>query len=133
MVKSGASEFQGDYYSHGKQFIENLPIQIIDFNKKEELEIYKKIIKITKELIDTKIKIKKIVILSKKVVLERKLSKLRQSQIELINLLYNITSDELLTISDNQLFFTNTYSSPLPLKFVLSFLTSSPVKFAEIK
>ena len=108
IVKSGASEFQGDYYSHGKQFIENLPIQVIDFNKKEELEIYTKIIKITKELIDTKIKIKKIAISSKKVILERKLSKLRQSQINLINQIYNITSDELLSISSNQLFFTNT-------------------------
>lgn len=31
IVKAGASEFRGDYYSHGKQFIENLPIKKIDF------------------------------------------------------------------------------------------------------
>lgn len=37
MVKSGASEFRGSYYSHGKQFIEKLPIKKIDFTNKQVL------------------------------------------------------------------------------------------------
>ena len=32
MVKAGASVFRGAYYSHGKQFLERLPIRKIDFN-----------------------------------------------------------------------------------------------------
>lgn len=54
MIKSRASEFRGAYYSHGKQFIENTPIRIIDFGNEKEARLYAEIIKIVKELIKTK-------------------------------------------------------------------------------
>lgn len=36
IVKNSASSFRGDYYSHGKQFVERLPIYKIDFSNDEE-------------------------------------------------------------------------------------------------
>lgn len=38
VVKSKASTFRGNYYSHGKQFIAKLPIYRIDFDNIEETE-----------------------------------------------------------------------------------------------
>src|SRR5690606_24949905 len=48
MVKSGASEFRGTYYSHGKQFIENLPIRKIDFDNPDEKRQHDDIVKTVK-------------------------------------------------------------------------------------
>ncbi len=44
LVKNSASAFQGDYYSHGKQFIEDLPIYRIDLNDDREKWIYGRIL-----------------------------------------------------------------------------------------
>lgn len=104
MVKSGASEFQGAYYSHGKQFIENLPIRTIDFENKDETELYKKIIKETKELVKVKSSLKGVYIPSKRAALERKYSLIRKSQINSINILYNVSQEELTSVEGDNLF-----------------------------
>lgn len=104
MVKSGASEFQGAYYSHGKQFIENLPIRTIDFKSKEEAEVYKKIIKETKQLVKVKSDLKGVYISSKRAALERKYNLLRKSQIDSISSLYNISQEELAFVEGDNLF-----------------------------
>lgn len=105
IVKSGASEFQGDFYSHGKQFIKNIPIRSIDFSSKEDLKIYNKLIKETQEIIKTRKDIQASNIPSKQAVLERKYTRLRKSQIDAINLLYNISSEEVLSVEGDRLFF----------------------------
>ena len=38
LVKQGASTFRGGYYSHGKQFIEKLPIYNIDWDDNAEIK-----------------------------------------------------------------------------------------------
>lgn len=105
MVKSGASEFQGDYYSHGKQFIENLPIKTIDFENIKEINNYTHIIKLSKELLKTKESIKEVHLESKRLTLHRKYDKLRKLQIESINILYDIKHSEISAIEDDNLFF----------------------------
>jgi type I restriction-modification system DNA methylase subunit len=56
MVQAGASTFRGGYGSHGKQFIENLPICQIDFgNSKERKTLHTDIVKLVKQLIKTTI------------------------------------------------------------------------------
>ncbi len=105
IVKSGASEFRGDFYSHGKQFIENIPIRVIDFSSNDDLTIYNKLIKETKEIIKTRKDIQTTNISSKQSVLERKYTRLRKSQIDAINLLYNISSEEVLSVQGDKLFF----------------------------
>ena len=44
IVKSKASTFRGDYYSHGKQFIAKLPIYDINFDDPIEKDIYDNIV-----------------------------------------------------------------------------------------
>lgn len=44
IVKNKASSFRGDYYSHGKQFIAELPIYKIDFSDEQQKEVHDKIV-----------------------------------------------------------------------------------------
>jgi type I restriction-modification system DNA methylase subunit len=95
MVKSGASEFRGAYYSHGKQFIENLPIRQIDFTKPAEKKLHDEIVKTVKKLIDTKATYNGIYITSKKKVMQHKMDLLFKSLISQINFLYGISQEEM--------------------------------------
>ena len=54
VVKSKASKFRGDYYSHGKQFIEKLPIYKIDFEDFNEMKIHDHIVDSVKKLMQLK-------------------------------------------------------------------------------
>ena len=104
MVKAGASEFRGEYYSHGKQFIENLPIRVIDCENAEERSDYKEIIKLVKELIKTKDQLNTSFD-SKKSVFERKLDVLNEKLIKKINKLYQISDEDYQLVTNDALFF----------------------------
>ena len=52
LVRNSSSVFQGDYYSHGKQFIADLPIYRIDFNDEKEKNHYVAIIHSVTTLMD---------------------------------------------------------------------------------
>lgn len=104
MVKSGASEFRGSYYSHGKQFIENLPIRTIDMSVDSGREIYLQIIKIVKNQVSTKEKIKSASYGTKRNVLQRKIDTLQNQLILLINKLYGISNDEFNAVMQDEMF-----------------------------
>ena len=104
MVKSRASEFRGNYYSHGKQFIQNLPIRQLDLSNPDEKQSHENIVNIVENLIATKAQIKGVYISSKRKILERKYNRLWQNLINSINQLYNITAEEVESISGNKLF-----------------------------
>lgn len=106
MVKSGASEFRGEYYSHGKQFIENLPIRKIDFNKTDEVEKYDIIVKMVDNLIKTKIKLNKANYGSKRTVLRRKENVLFGELVQVINDLHQISDEEFQTVMNDEMFTT---------------------------
>lgn len=102
MVKSGSSEFRGAYYSHGKQFIENLPIRKIDFVNVEETKKYNEIVKTVKSLILAKATYNGIYIAAKKRVMRHKTDLLFTSLVEQVNSLYGITNDELNTVLNDE-------------------------------
>lgn len=101
-VKAGASEFRGAYYSHGKQFIENLPIRKIDFTNTEETKLHNNIVKTVKNLISTKATYNRINISAKKKVMQHKMDLLFNSLIEQINFIYEITNDDLNTLLNDE-------------------------------
>jgi N-6 DNA Methylase/TaqI-like C-terminal specificity domain len=104
MVKSRASEFRGEYYSHGKQFIENLPIKTIDFNNHIEKKAYSEICTKVKAIIKTKFSLKGISIYSKRDIIQRKLNRLYTDLFNQINELYGFTQAELDCITGDNLF-----------------------------
>jgi len=102
MVKSGASEFRGAYYSHGKQFIENLPIRKIDFTNADETKLHNDIAKTVKSLIATKATYNGVYISAKKKVMQHKMDFLFNSLLEQVNSIYGITHDELNTVLNDE-------------------------------
>ena len=104
MVKSRASEFRGEYYSHGKQYIENLPIKAINFENKEEKSKHDEIVRLVKNLINTRASIRALYDPGKKAVLQRKYKRLWNTLTVQINELYHIDNDDIKVISGNQLF-----------------------------
>lgn len=107
MVKSGASEFRGSYYSHGKQFIENLPIWEVDFSNPSELDKYNRIIALVKELILTQGRLKTSPYLPIRNVFRRKKELLFSQLIDLVNHLYGITKEEYDAVSNDEMFTTD--------------------------
>ena len=107
MVKAGASEFRGAYYSHGKQFLENIPIKIIDFNNPDEKKIHNEVVKAVKQLISTKQSYNEVYIGAKKKILQRKLDFLNNTLISLVNQLYQITDEAMNIVLNNEMFLTD--------------------------
>lgn len=103
MVEAGASEFRGAYYSHGKQFIQNLPIRIIDKKNKDEIKLYNTIVKSVKGLIVAKQKYNKSYG-AKRTVLERKLDILNNNLVDSVNKLYGISIEEFNTVLHDEMF-----------------------------
>lgn len=106
MVKARASEFRGQYYSHGKQFIENLPIRKIDFDKSAEVERYNTIVKTVDNLIKTKAKLNEAKYGSKRDVIARKYNVLYGQLVQVINELYQMRDDEFNTVMNDEIFNT---------------------------
>lgn len=107
MVKAGASEFRGAYYSHGKQFIENLPIKQIDFTDKAEVKQYNEIVKAVGQLIAAKQGYNQVYLGARKRVFQRKIDFLFDKLIGLINKLYGISNEEMDIVLNDEMFLTD--------------------------
>lgn len=107
MVKAGASEFRGAYYSHGKQFIENLPIKPIDFTNSNQKEQHDNIVKTVKEIIATKEKYNTTYIGSKRNIFQRKINYLNDNLIEQVNKLYSISNEEMNIVLNDEMFLND--------------------------
>jgi len=103
MVKAGASEFRGSYYSHGKQFVEKLPIRKIDFANEDEVEMYETILKIVRNLINTTAQFEAEKNGTRKKILDRKLGTLFNQLISVINKLYEISDKEFATVINDEM------------------------------
>ncbi len=107
MVKSGASEFRGAYYSHGKQFIEKLPIKAINFDVAADLKLHNDIADAVRKIITAKKNYQEMQNPAKKTILKRKLIFLEAALVNRINQLYNITADDIRTALSDQIFITD--------------------------
>lgn len=107
MVKSSASEFRGAYYSHGKQFIENLPIRKINFLGRDEKELHDTIADTVKQLIAARVAYKSVYVAAKKEVQQRRYNHLFNSLIEMVNKLYDITYEDVNTVMNDEMFDTD--------------------------
>ena len=103
MVKAGASEFRGDYYSHGKQFIENIPIRVIDQENEDDIRCYNKIIQSVTDLITTKQSLNNSYD-ANRMVLQRRFDFIYDGLISSINELYGINSIEFHSVINDEMF-----------------------------
>lgn len=102
MVKAGASEFRGEYYSHGKQFIENLPFKTIDFQNQNERAMHNEIVSIVRRLIETKERIDSSSIPSQRDILRRQYARMKSNLEEKTNDLLGISSEDINVFSNGE-------------------------------
>lgn len=92
LVKSKASTFRGDYYSHGKQFIATLPIYKIDFENPDEVVKHQRIV----ELVQTIMRLKEQLTVSpnatRRTVIERSIAAVNNDLNNVIDELYQVES-----------------------------------------
>ena len=86
IVKSKASFFRGGYYSHGKQFVAELPIYRIDFDNSSEKKLHDEIVEKVNLMMDLS---------------SRKTSATNQREKDIISRAIENIQDEINTIVDN--------------------------------
>lgn len=103
MVKMSSSEFRGSYYSHGKQFIDKIPVPKIDFDNLSLKKQYCSIEMFVKNMIELQEKINNINIPNQRKILIRKYDYLFSKLVTKINSLYNLSDEEVMSaLEDNE-------------------------------
>lgn len=102
MVKSVASTFRGGYKSHGKQFVQSLPIRQIDFTKHNEQAIHDSIAASVQQLIQVTEALKTAMLPHQQQTLRTQIKVLKQRIDRLIEQLYGIDAADLQTIPELQ-------------------------------
>jgi hypothetical protein len=98
MIKARPNVFQGNYISHGKQFIKDLPFRMIDFSNPVETNYYDEIIRLMQQLINTTELQAKETVPQHLNVFAKQCSLLQQKIQEIVGHLYSIDQDEIIAV-----------------------------------
>jgi type I restriction-modification system DNA methylase subunit len=105
IVRAQASEFRGGYKSHGKQYIENLPVP--DIRTSQSSDTYKEIVQEERTLIANEERLKTINVPSQRVIAQRQSNLIKDNIIDKVYSLYQVTSTELEEIPEYQKIYQN--------------------------
>jgi type I restriction-modification system DNA methylase subunit len=98
IVLTGGSPFRGGYKSHGKQFVQDLPVRRIDFADAEEKATHDEIVQLVQQLIQTKVRLDKANLPHQKLLHARHAHLLRQRVEARVSQLYRITDHEIAVV-----------------------------------
>ena len=93
-MKSKASVFRGDYYSHGKQFIATLPIYRIDYGNSSDVEKHDNIVEHVHTLMNLKKQAHHARNTTERTVLERSINAVNEELNTLIDALYQVEAQK---------------------------------------
>ena len=91
LVRNKASNFRGDYYSHGKQFIAELPIRKIDFYNSNEKKAHDDIVNKVSNLMKLSEQKNKSLTKTEADIIERAIQSEKRLLENMIDELYNVT------------------------------------------
>lgn len=94
LVKSKASTFRGDYYSHGKQFIATLPIYKINFEDPNEVAKHQRIVDLVQTIMSLKEQLSTAPNIAQRTVLERSITAVNTELNSVIDELYRVESQD---------------------------------------
>ena len=94
LVKSKASTFRGDYYSHGKQFIAALPIYKIDFGNPAEVAKHQHIVEMVHDIMRLKGQLATAPNAARRTVLQHAIMAINADLNKAIDELYQVESQE---------------------------------------
>lgn len=95
LVKSRASTFRGDYYSHGKQFVSTLPIYKIDFENPTEVAKHQQIVEMVENIMQLKEQLASAPNAARRTVLEHSINAINTDLNSVIDELYQVESQEI--------------------------------------
>jgi len=107
LIKAGASVFRGDYYSHGKQFLKNLPIRKINFQDPASKRQHDEIQSLVEQLIQAQYVYDHENKKDKKQVELRRAGQLRKQLTEAVNALYGLSEADMQTVLNDGMFETD--------------------------
>ncbi len=90
LVKSKASTFRGDYYSHGKQFIATLPIYKINFENPDEVTKHQRIVESVQTIMKLKQQLATAPNTAQRTVIERSITAVTTDLNNAIDALYQV-------------------------------------------
>jgi hypothetical protein len=93
-VKSSSSIFRGGYFSYGKQFIQDLPIIVLNLNNKHQKKTHGKIVKLVKKLISLNTKLETTKVPSKRTDLEMETEAFKEELNSMVYQLYKVSEEE---------------------------------------
>jgi type I restriction-modification system DNA methylase subunit len=102
MVSARASEFRGGYKSHGKQFIQGLPIRTINFDDPAEAKVHDEIVGLVQQLIRTVKDSDGVTLPHELDRLDRQKKRLKRRIDQLIANLYNVSPEDLSRVPELQ-------------------------------
>lgn len=94
LVKSKASTFRGDYYSHGKQFIATLPIYKIDFENPAEVAKHQHIVEMVHDIMRLKAQLTTAPNAARRTVLQHSIMAINADLNKAIDELYQVESQK---------------------------------------
>lgn len=94
MVRSSSSVFRGEYYSYGKQFINDIPIPIVDMSTTEGKEKHDEIVRLAKKLQQLNDKLSSTKLPSKREIIETQISEIKEELDNLILDVYQVKKEE---------------------------------------
>ena len=106
MVKIRSSPFRGGYYSHGKQFIQSLPIKQIASMISDEQARYDHIVIDSKKVIALEQELVNKLSPNRKRILQTQINVLRTRITQAVTDLYRLTTIDLEAVDNNNLYFT---------------------------
>lgn len=92
LVKSKASTFRGDYYSHGKQFIATLPIYKINFSDPDEVIKHRRIVEFVQTIMQLKEQLSAAPNAARRTIIERSIAAVNRELNSAIDELYQVES-----------------------------------------
>lgn len=105
MVKVRSSAFRGGYYSHGKQFIRNLPIRTIDEKDAKQRTMYRRIVEDSREHIKVQGKLLVERVPTRRRLLETQRTTLRGRIQDAVTQLYGLDQEDLVAVRPENLYF----------------------------
>lgn len=105
LVKSRTSEFSGGYYSHGKQFIKDLPIRRINFTLPADQALHDALVQTVQGLITDTALLKVTPMPANKQVIRRKLSRLHEQMLAQVDQLYGLSATDRAIVTGDELLY----------------------------
>jgi len=99
-LKTVSSRFSGGYYAYNRQYIEQLPIRVIDFSNRTDKTLHEKMSTLVSRMLDLNKRLIKVKADAEKTIFERQINSINEQIDQLVYELYDLSDDEIKQIEE---------------------------------